>query len=129
MTAAKKVATDFEEIIQAGKSAAPIMDVSIGCMPLTLPSLDRQRRKNEALAQEIFGRGRRATGPGAAQGPRKLGTGPSLASRVGIAKVQSNFNVPLIREYVSNICVLAIFLAGFNRKQTEPTKSSRQTSR
>jgi len=58
-------------------------------------SIDRQRRKNEALAQEIFGRGRRASGPAAGQGPRKPGTGPSLASRVGIAKVHSNANVLL----------------------------------
>lgn len=54
-------------------------------------SLDRQRRKNEALAQEIFGRGRREGGRASGQGPRKLGTGPSLASRVGITKVISQF--------------------------------------
>lgn len=50
---------------------------------------DRKRRKNEELAEEIFGRGRKAnpTGPSS----RKLGAGPSLASRAGIAKVQLPF--------------------------------------
>ena len=38
------------------------------------------------MAQEIFGRGRRASTPN--NGNRKLGSGPSLASRVGIAKVR-----------------------------------------
>ncbi|RQM06469.1 hypothetical protein DH86_00002317, partial [Scytalidium sp. 3C] len=48
---------------------------------------DRQRRKNEALAQEIFSRGRRSSAPGAGVlNSRKPGAGPSLASRVGIAK-------------------------------------------
>ncbi|MCJ1401543.1 hypothetical protein MMC11_004759 [Xylographa trunciseda] len=54
---------------------------------------DRLRRKNEALANEIFGKGRRASTP-AATGKRKQGTGPSLASRVGITK-------PLILEQAS----------------------------
>ena len=46
---------------------------------------DRLRRKNEELANEIFGRGRKEkTGQSVS---RKPGTGPSLASRVGIAKV------------------------------------------
>lgn len=45
---------------------------------------DRQRRRNEALAQEIFGKPRRVSTP--ANGLRKPGSGPSLASRVGIAK-------------------------------------------
>lgn len=48
--------------------------------------LDRTRRKNEALADDIFNRGRRQSAPGAAAF-RKPGTGPSLASRVGISKV------------------------------------------
>ena len=46
---------------------------------------DRQRRKNEELAKEIFGRNRKAKTE--QNGSRKLGNGPSLASRVGIAKV------------------------------------------
>ena len=52
---------------------------------------DRQRRKNEALAKEIFGKDRRSSAPGAGAGVanRKPGTGPSLASRIGIAKVLS----------------------------------------
>ena len=51
---------------------------------------DRLRRKNEALAQEIFGKGRRSSTP--ANGIRKLGPGASLASRVGIAKVRMSLN-------------------------------------
>lgn len=47
--------------------------------------VDRLRRKNEALAQEIFGKGRRASTP--SNGNRKSGNGPSLASRIGISKV------------------------------------------
>ncbi|MCJ1243278.1 hypothetical protein MMC30_000475 [Trapelia coarctata] len=46
---------------------------------------DRLRRKNEALANEIFGKGRRASTP-TIGGKRKPGTGPSLASRVGVTK-------------------------------------------
>ncbi|KAA6412908.1 MAG: hypothetical protein FRX48_03901 [Lasallia pustulata] len=46
---------------------------------------DRQRRKNEALAKEIFGKGRRPTTPANA-GNRSNATAPSLASRVGVAK-------------------------------------------
>lgn len=50
-----------------------------------LRATDRQRRKNEALAQQIFGKNRRASTP--SNGVRKPGTGQSLASRVGITKV------------------------------------------
>ncbi|MCJ1370946.1 hypothetical protein MMC20_002160 [Loxospora ochrophaea] len=47
---------------------------------------DRQRRKNEELANQILGKGPKArTQPTAVK--RKAGSGPSLASRVGIAKV------------------------------------------
>jgi hypothetical protein len=48
---------------------------------------DRQRRKNEALAQEIFSKGRRQSAPSAGSNSRKPGAGPSLASRIGVAKV------------------------------------------
>jgi hypothetical protein len=128
MTAAKKVATDFEEIIQAGKFIVLLRGHGSRCMSLTRLSQDRQRRKNESLAQEIFGRGRLASGLAAGQGPRKPGTGPSLASRVGIAKVQDNLNVLLNKRCVSDTCILAIYLAGFGGKQTEPTKASCQTN-
>lgn len=79
--AAGKVAVDFDKIIQSGMlalSSCPL--TSILCY---IP--DRTRRKNEALADDIFNRGRRQSAPGAAF--RKPGTGPSLASRVGISKV------------------------------------------
>lgn len=119
MTAAKKVATDFEEIIQAGEFCSVQRHWPLSYVADAL-CLDRQRRKNESLAQEIFGRGRRASGPAAGQGPRKPGTGPSLASRVGIAKVQRNINASLPKEYMPDTVILAIYLASFGRKQTEP---------
>lgn len=46
----------------------------------------RKRRQNEKLAEDIFGRGRRATPTGPAG--RNQITSPSLASRAGIAKVK-----------------------------------------
>jgi hypothetical protein len=53
--------------------------------------LDRARRKNEAVAKEIFGKNRRSSAPGAAAAVsgRKPGPTPSLASRIGggVAKV------------------------------------------
>lgn len=52
----------------------------------TIINANRQRRKHEALAQEIFSKGRRSSAPGAGVSNRKPGTGPSLASRVGVAK-------------------------------------------
>jgi len=58
-----KIADDFNAIINA----------------------DRQRRKNEALANEIFSKNRRQSAP-AGGAKIKHGTGPSLASRVGVAK-------------------------------------------
>jgi hypothetical protein len=51
---------------------------------------DRARRKNEAVAKEIFGKNRRSGAPGAAAvTSRKTGPAPSLASRIGggVAKV------------------------------------------
>lgn len=47
---------------------------------------DRQRRKNQALATEVFGKKRRSSAPGAGTNIRKPGMGPSLASRVGVTK-------------------------------------------
>lgn len=50
--------------------------------------IDRERKKNEALAAKVFGKGRRNSAPGgAASGSRKAGGAPSLASRVGVQKV------------------------------------------
>ncbi|KAF7560312.1 hypothetical protein G7046_g3831 [Stylonectria norvegica] len=57
-----KVATDFEKIINDG----------------------RERKKNEALANRIFSKGRRQSAPSKLKAP----TGPSLASRVGVKKLQ-----------------------------------------
>ncbi|KAF4632126.1 hypothetical protein G7Y89_g6002 [Cudoniella acicularis] len=47
---------------------------------------DRQRRKHQALAQEIFSKGRRSSAPGAGIANRKQSAVPSLASRIGVAK-------------------------------------------
>ena len=65
--------------------------------PLLLPILmrafpDRQKKKNEALASEIFGKGRRASAPSATLGARKSGVGGSLASRMGAKKVTPPFH-------------------------------------
>jgi len=66
--------------------------------------IDRQRRKNEALAQKILGKGRRSSAPGAGSANRKPGAGPSLASRIGngngIAKVHT---VTLSSETITNV--------------------------
>ncbi|KAI9886903.1 MAG: hypothetical protein M1823_001272 [Watsoniomyces obsoletus] len=51
----------------------------------------RERKKHEALANEIFGRGRRASAPGGVgAGKRKATSTPSLASRVGVVKRASS---------------------------------------
>ena len=70
----------FDDIIQAGKNLSTLLPRQ------QLSSADRLRRKNEALANEIFGKRRRASTP-TPGGKRKPGTGPSLASRVGVTKV------------------------------------------
>lgn len=58
------------------------------CTSQPLPTTDRERKKNEALAAKVFGKGRRNSAPGAAaSGNKKAGPGPSLASRVGVQKV------------------------------------------
>jgi hypothetical protein len=80
-----KVASDFNAIINAGMRT-PRCNLTAG-LPTANTSIDRQRRKHESLAQEIFGKNRRASAPGGGLNNRKPGSGPSLASRVGIAKV------------------------------------------
>lgn len=50
---------------------------------------DRQRRKNEALAKQIFGKGRRSSAPGAGAPAKKHGTGLSLADRITTTKVRT----------------------------------------
>ncbi|KAI9805537.1 MAG: hypothetical protein M1825_000788 [Sarcosagium campestre] len=47
----------------------------------------REKKKNELLAEKIFGKGRRASAPGPGIAGRKAPpTGPSLASRMGVTK-------------------------------------------
>lgn len=64
------------------------MECAKGLLAANTPA-DRQRRKNEALAKEVFGKGRRSSAPGAGagMGSRKPNAVPSLASRIGVAKV------------------------------------------
>lgn len=51
--------------------------------------LDRQKRKNEALANEILGKNRRASAPGAGVVSKKqTAAAGSLASRIGVVKVR-----------------------------------------
>jgi hypothetical protein len=81
MTAAKKTAADFEEIIQRGTQHHEI-DPAVGCYS----RLIGRRQKAQELANQLLGR-RTASGSGINNAPRKPGTGPSLASRIGVAKV------------------------------------------
>lgn len=50
---------------------------------------DRQRKKNEALANEIFGRTKQSKDAGKTSRNR-IGSGPSLASRMGVGKRSSS---------------------------------------
>lgn len=72
----------FDEMIQAGKASK----LSKKKTWLLRERQDRLRRKNEALANEILGKGRKASNS-AGVGKRKAGAGASLASRVGVTKV------------------------------------------
>lgn len=71
----------FDDMIQAGKLQRSECMHKSNVDSLT----DRLRKKNEELANEIFGRGRKERSSGNRM--RNFGSGPSLASRVGIAKV------------------------------------------
>ena len=88
--APSKPAVDFNAMINAGtkiRSRANSLRISF----TDCRCVDRQRRKNEALAQEVFSKGRRSSAPGAGMNNRKPGTGPSLASRIGVAGVAKVF--------------------------------------
>jgi hypothetical protein len=91
---------------QAAKKPCPLTILSklVGCSRLLLyfgfcahmPCPGRQRRKNEALANEIFSKGTRLNTPGSGFGNKKVSPAPgSLASRVGIVKVV----LPTLRIY------------------------------
>lgn len=56
---------------------------------------DRQRRKNEALANEIFGRGRKSKPPSIEN--RKFNTRSTFANRAGVVKVRC-----LVRNLIVN---------------------------
>jgi hypothetical protein len=80
--APSKPAHDLNAMIAAGKnSSRSTIKKGLG-VANSLP--DRQRRKNENLAQEIFGKNRRSSAPGAGMNSRKpSAVVPSLASRIG----------------------------------------------
>lgn len=76
-----KPALDLNAMISAGEQYRS------ECGILTADNIiDRQRRKNESLAQQIFGKNRRASAPGAGI-KAKSGPVPSLASRIGVAGI------------------------------------------
>ena len=77
-----KASVSFDEIIQKGMS--PPRDVFEAT--LTILS-DRARRKNEDLAKEIFGRNKQNK-DAANKNSRSSSRTPSLASRMGVAKVR-----------------------------------------
>lgn len=77
-----KPANDLNAMIAAGKK--PSKHFKLVQQSIADTFADRQRRKNENLAQEIFGKNRRSSAPGAALNNRKSATAvPSLASRIG----------------------------------------------
>lgn len=80
----KETIPSFDDIIQAGRLPQPHLSQKQKFNKIS----DRQRRKNEQLAKEIFGRSKNQK-PNQAEN-RKQGSGPSLASRVGIAKVTAS---------------------------------------
>lgn len=77
-----KAAVDLNAMIQAGENYA-----ESSAHKIADSSPDRQRRKNAALAQEIFGKNRRQSAPGAGVAKAKSGAVPSLASRIGAAGI------------------------------------------
>ncbi|KAM0800017.1 hypothetical protein BDR22DRAFT_274493 [Usnea florida] len=74
-------AISFDDIIQAGRARKEQEK-------LANDILGQGRREKQKLAEEIFGRGRNNNTPN--NGSRKSGPGPSLASRVGVAKRSSS---------------------------------------
>jgi hypothetical protein len=80
--ATSQSAPSFDEIIQAGNKSSRNRCPT----PALTSGVDRQRRKNEQLANEIFGKNRRPSGPGYIA--KRNTQAPTLASRIGIAKVQ-----------------------------------------
>ena len=87
--AAEKEALSFDAMIQAGmyELHQPLAAKRDGLLTRYYFT-DRQRRRNEALANEIMGKDRRASTPGAGANRRAMtGPGASLASRVGVTKV------------------------------------------
>jgi hypothetical protein len=78
-----KPALDLNAMISAGKEALDLEFEANAKRPT-----DRLRRKNEAIAQDVFGKNRRSSAPGAGMNNRKSAAAvPSLASRIGTGGV------------------------------------------
>lgn len=73
-------AVSFDDIIQEGTYTFS----SLNKIRLIIPG--RRKKAAEKLAQEIFGKKGRSSAP--PSGPKAVGLGGSLASRVGVTKVQ-----------------------------------------
>jgi hypothetical protein len=88
---------------------------------------DRQKRKNEALANEILGKNRRASAPGAGVVSKKqTAASGSLASRIGIAKVRKLLYGQILKS-VSLIFFLTIFC--WQRSASTSSKPKQSTAR
>lgn len=72
------MAASFDALLQAGPYSCCRLEPS-------LHDPDRQKKRNEELANQLLGKGRRSSTP--SNGIRKPGAGGSLASRIGVTKV------------------------------------------
>lgn len=81
----KQPPVSFDDIIKAG--AYLHCAVAPQGSQLMIPTQGRQKRRNEQLAQDIFGKNRRSSAP-ATGNIKKAPLGGSLASRVGVTKVR-----------------------------------------
>lgn len=87
MAAGKKAAVSFDEIIKTSKLRRTFAPSCLQSDQRHFPG--RERKKNENLAAQIFGRGGKGRRASAPVGEIKPGSGPSLASRVGVTKVHT----------------------------------------
>ena len=82
----EKPTVSFDEMIKAGMQ----LRIASTEHAIDVASTDRQKRKAENLAQEIFGKNRRQSAPQNNNNKKQqTQLGGSLASRVGITKARS----------------------------------------
>jgi hypothetical protein len=89
----KSKSISFDSIIQAGKirrSNPRRLELGFN----SVPHSDRQKKKQEDLANQLLGKNRRSSAPGSGSGAGRKGQNKtqtakpgSLASRIGVAKV------------------------------------------